>query len=164
MFWHSVSPPPAKAKNVIRNRVIEQLLHVYGIFSPAFSCHMNCSQSHGAAKLQFSSSSRSRQIHQQPQSCPEFPPKFSKSSLNWSCSQTCSSLQRKNFHSLSNFSIFSNFPAWYCLFSNTTRIVSDRVSLRNTCCISCSFLFSSTSLMRFSLKNCFKTVNTDDRS
>lgn len=136
-----------------------------GSSASAFSCHMQCSQSHWAGKIQFSCSSRSRQIHWEPQqSCPEFTPKLSKSLLNWRCSEGNTVFFVKKTYSSHNFSIFSNFPVWYCLFTQIARVGSNSLSLRNTCCISCSFLFSSTSSMRFSLKKCFKTVKTHNRS
>lgn len=118
---------------------------------------MKCSQSHRAGKLRFSSSSRSRQTHQETQSCPEFPSKFNKISRNWSCSET---------HSLQEIIFISDpaSPSLVILLHDKTRTVSNSLSLRNTCYISCSFLFPSTSLMRFSPKNCFKTTNTEDRS
>lgn len=89
-----------------------------GSSAPAFFCHINCFLSYRAGKRQFFSSSRPRQIHHEPQRYPEFPSKYNKSSLNWCCSETRSSLQSKNFYSWPSFSIFSSFPTWYCLLSD----------------------------------------------
>lgn len=131
-----------------------------GSSAPAFSCHMNCSQSHRAGKLQLSSSSRSRQIQQEPLSYPEFPSKFIRKSLEllWNTFF----FAKEEFLFSTNFASFSNFPTGR--FLERHQEVSNWLSLRNTCCISCSSQFSSTSLMRFSLKSCFKTGKADDRS